>query len=285
VEQQATYIPAVRQSGTVTTLDDRTLGSVLVKSGYFKDARDEAQAIVKVLAGRELGLGPVASMTGIFVVEGKPTLGSNLIAALVKRSGKYNYRVPVSTATECAIDWFEGGQPCGRSSFTMQEAQAANLAGKGPWRSYPKAMLFARALTQGARMFCADIFAGPIYTPEELGAEVSVTEDGDQVPVVIEAEVHPARVSPEERREALRVEAPEAAAQCEAQAAPETYRCEACGVDLMLTPEQVEKLRRRGYPLLCAEHGKEWAERKKREREAAKSLSEADGTEGMEPGE
>jgi hypothetical protein len=38
-------------------------------------------------------------------------------------------------------------------------------------------MLFARAITRGARRFAPGIFGGsPIYTPEELGAEVN--EDG-----------------------------------------------------------------------------------------------------------
>src|SRR5687767_13340910 len=69
------------------------LGDVLAKSGYFQDARDAAQAVVKVLAGRELGIGDIAAMTGIYIVKGRVTLSANLMAALVKRSGRYNYRV------------------------------------------------------------------------------------------------------------------------------------------------------------------------------------------------
>ena len=34
----------------------------LQKSGYFSDVKTEAQAIVKVMAGAELGLPPFASM-------------------------------------------------------------------------------------------------------------------------------------------------------------------------------------------------------------------------------
>jgi hypothetical protein len=46
-------------------------------------------------------------------------------------------------------------------------------------------MLFARAITRGSRRFAPGIFGGsPIYTPEELGAEVD--EDGDivEAPIV-----------------------------------------------------------------------------------------------------
>ena len=42
--------------------DLKELATMLHASGAFKDTADVAQAAVKVLAGRELGLGPVASM-------------------------------------------------------------------------------------------------------------------------------------------------------------------------------------------------------------------------------
>ena len=51
--------------------------TALYKSGYFQDARNEAQAIVKVMAGSELGLPAFASMAGIHIIQGKPVLGSN----------------------------------------------------------------------------------------------------------------------------------------------------------------------------------------------------------------
>ena len=38
----------------------------LYKSGYFNDSKSEAQAIVKVMAGAELGLPPFAAMAGIW---------------------------------------------------------------------------------------------------------------------------------------------------------------------------------------------------------------------------
>lgn len=149
----------------------------MVKSGYFQDSRELAQAVVKVMAGAELGIAPFASMTGIHIVQGKPTLSSNLVATLVKNDPRYNYRVKVANDTECVLEWFENGELCGESVFTMQEAKAAGLTGKSTWKQYPSDMLFARALTRGARRHAPGIFGGaPVYTPEELGADVD--EDG-----------------------------------------------------------------------------------------------------------
>ena len=67
-------------------MDVMTLGKMLSQSGYFADAKQAAQAAVKVLAGQELGFGPIASMTGIYIVKGKVTLSANLIGAAIKKA-------------------------------------------------------------------------------------------------------------------------------------------------------------------------------------------------------
>lgn len=152
------------------------LGEVLVKSGFFQDTRDVAQAIVKVLAGRELGFGAISSMTGVYIVKGRPAISAGLMAAAIKRSGKYTYRVIALDETVCEIAFFEGKEEVGRSRFTVDDARKA---GTQNMDRFPRNMLFARALSNGAKWFCPDIFGGPIYTPEELGA--SVNEDGEVI--------------------------------------------------------------------------------------------------------
>ena len=134
--------------------DVMTLGAVLAKSGYFQDARDAAQAVVKVLAGQELGFGPIASMTGIYIVKGRVSLSANLIAASVKR-GKYNYRVTELSDTACKITFYEGKEAVGESAFTMDDAKAAGLAFGENYKKFPRNMLFARAMSNGAKWYCA----------------------------------------------------------------------------------------------------------------------------------
>ena len=151
--------------------DVMTLGTVFAKSGYFQDARDQAQGVVKILAGQELGFGPVASMTGIYIVKGKVSLSANLIAAAVKRGGKYNYRVMELSEKACKIDFYEGKEKIGESGFTMEDAKTAGLVNDN-YKKFARNMLFARAMSNGAKWFCADVFGGPVYTPDELGALV-----------------------------------------------------------------------------------------------------------------
>ncbi len=154
---------------------------VLHESGYFSDVKSKAQAIIKVMAGAELGLPPFASMTGIHIIQGKPALGANVIATLVKNDPRYDYRVREMTDAVCRIEFFEGGVSCGTSEFTAQDARKAATKNMD---KFPKNMLFARAMSNGAKWFTPGIFGGAaVYTPDELGADVD--EDGN----IVEGEI------------------------------------------------------------------------------------------------
>ncbi|HEX7313265.1 MAG TPA: hypothetical protein VF297_05065 [Pyrinomonadaceae bacterium] len=165
-------------------------GEMLARSGYFQDARDAAQTFVKILAGRELGIGDIAAMTGIYIVKGRVTLSANLMAALVKRSGRYNYRVVEMTDKGCEIEFFEDGQPVGRSSFHEHEARAAGLTGGDNWKKFPRNMYFARAMSNGVKWYCPDVSMAPIYTPDELGAQVD-GESGEVIEARAETAARP----------------------------------------------------------------------------------------------
>jgi hypothetical protein len=152
------------------------VAKLLAASGYFTDVRDMAQAVAKILAGREIGLGPVASLTGVYIERGKPCYSANAIAAAIKRSGTYNYTVQRLDTEACTLVFSEAGKEVGASTFTLHDAEHAGLlSGKNAhsWRHYPRNMLFARALTNGARWYCPDVGSGVgLYTPEEIGAPV-----------------------------------------------------------------------------------------------------------------
>jgi len=150
----------------------------MAASKFFPDSKEAAQAIVKVLAGRELGFGAFASMTGVSVIQGKPVVGANLTAAAIKQTGKYNYRVTEHTDQKCSIDFYELQTKVGTSTFTMDDAKAAGLTNKDNWKKYPRNMLFARAISNGQKWFAPDVYNGvTVYTPDELGANVD--EDGN----------------------------------------------------------------------------------------------------------
>lgn len=157
-----------------------SLGKQFFESGLFSDLKSAAQAIVKIAAGAEIGIPPFAALTGIHIIQGKPTIGAGLMAATVKGSGKYDYKVIESTELNCSIDFYQGKEKIGSSSFSLKDAQKA---GTKNMDKHPKNMLFARAISNGVKWFCPDVFAGPVYTPEEME---QVTEDVKAVSVTTE---------------------------------------------------------------------------------------------------
>jgi len=191
----------IRYEGGELALAD--LGSVLAKSGYFSDTRDAAQAIVRVLAGRELGIGPIAAMTGVYIVKGRVAIGANLMAAAVKRSGKYNYKVLEHSDSVCKITFYEGKEIIGESAFTLADAKKA---GTQNLDKFPRNMLFARAMSNGVRWYCPDVFDTAVYTPDELRNDTQAHATYEPIPPAPPVNIATGEVieaEPDERGEAL----------------------------------------------------------------------------------
>lgn len=131
---------------------------------------------MKILAGYELGIGPFAAMRGINIIDGQLAPNAAITGSLIKRDPDYNYIVKTSTREECEIQFLCCGEVVGTNRWEMTDAELAGVANKYNWKKYPRAMLFARTLTEGARQHCPHIFAGSVYVPEELGAEGEVID-------------------------------------------------------------------------------------------------------------
>jgi hypothetical protein len=155
--------------------DMMTMAKLFAESGMFQDTRQAAQAFVKIKAGQELGIAPFAAMSGIHIISGKPTIGAGLMGSQVKGSGKYDYKVAKHDDKICSIDFYQGKDLLGNSTFTIEDAKKA---GTKNLDKFPKNMLFARALSNGVKWFTPDIFTGPVYVPEEMGN--ITTEDAQQ---------------------------------------------------------------------------------------------------------
>ena len=151
--------------------DVMALGKAFAESGMFPDIKSAAQAIVKIQAGAEIGIKPFQSMAGIHIISGKPTIGAGLMAAMVKSSGKYDYKVIEQTDKICVIQFYEGPVTIGTSTFSIDDAKKAQTKNID---KFPRNMLFARAMSNGVKWYTPDVFAGPVYVPEEME---TVTQD------------------------------------------------------------------------------------------------------------
>jgi vancomycin resistance protein YoaR len=160
-----------------STTDALTIGETFFKSGMFSDIKSAQQAVVKIMAGAEMGISPFASMAGIHIIQGKPTIGAGLMAARVKGFGKYDYKVIEHNEKVCSIEYFQGKESIGVSTFTLEDAKKA---GTKNLDKFPKNMLFARAMSNGVKWYTPDIYEAPVYVPEEME---HITEDVQVVEV------------------------------------------------------------------------------------------------------
>ena len=166
---------ALVTQNAITNLDDlQRVAKLLAASGYFDAKGTTEQAIAqlatKILAGQEMGYGPFASVQGIHVIQGKPAMSANLMAAAVKASARYDYRVRQMDDSAVKVEFFEriSGklESLGVSTFTAEDAKKA---GTQNMAKYGRNMLFARAMSNGVRWYCPDVFFGnSVYTPEEI---------------------------------------------------------------------------------------------------------------------
>jgi hypothetical protein len=160
----------------------------MARSGLFPDIARASQAVVKIIAGRELGIGPFAAMSDIHIVDGSPVVGARILAALVRQSKVYDYRVVEWTNERCALDFYRHGEKLEPTvTFTDDDARRAGLDQPRPdgtpssHTRFPRNMKFARAMSNGVGLHCPDLTAGtPVYTPDELGVE---DPDADVTPV------------------------------------------------------------------------------------------------------
>lgn len=171
----------------------REQAKALVASKFLPKAVDTPEkAIAVMMTGRELGIGPMQALRCVHIIDGKPTLAAELIAALVlRRVPGAVLEVAESTNERCVIVAARPGRPERQFAFTMDDAKAAGLTGKDNWKRYPRAMLRSRAITEAARAVFPDATMG-LYDPDELGA---VTNEAGEIVAEVQVQ-RPPRITP-----------------------------------------------------------------------------------------
>jgi len=148
----------------------REQAQTMVKSGFVPDAvKTPEQCLAIMLTGRELGIGPMAALRSIRIIKGQPTLSATLMLGLAYDRIK-GFKAEVdSDETHAWGDFSRPGQKVYHCEFSIEDAKRAGLSGKENWRGYPRHMMEARVVAQGARMVAPEACMG-LYTPDELGA-------------------------------------------------------------------------------------------------------------------
>ncbi len=181
-------------------LAERIAKSALVPSAYRGKPTDLAIAL---MFGAEIGLPPMAAMNRIVVVEGKPALDAQGMVAVIRAAG---HSLSGETSSDRATVKGKRGDTGDEMTvtFSMDDARRANLTNKGVWKSYPSSMLWARAVSQLARMLFADCLLGFSYVPEEADFDGKHEFTADGALVAAPAEPASAPEGPAEEPKASR---------------------------------------------------------------------------------
>ena len=125
--------------------------------------------------GAQMGLSPVASVTGIAVINGRPTIyGDALKGLVIGHCTNFVEEFDDATWTATCKIWRKGYSMPTEARFSLEDAKQAGLANKGgPWKMFPKRMLQMRARGYAIRDAFPDILNG-IITREEAEDYVSI---------------------------------------------------------------------------------------------------------------
>lgn len=155
------------------------------------------EALAAIVMGGELGLGPMQSLIGIAVINGKPTVWGDTALALVQVHPHFDGHAESfnadRTVATCVMK--RKGRPDVVRTFSMADAQKARLLMKQdtPWQTYPHRMLQMRARAWAMRDQFADALRGMQIREEVLDYDVAT----NTVTVANDVPVHPREVAAE----------------------------------------------------------------------------------------
>lgn len=185
----------------INSMEDLHLFSQAVfKSNMYTGIKNPETAMVRIQAGRELGLQPMMALNKIHVLPKGDIVIATLVLGAVAMAQGVRWQILQKNKDGCKLRIYslDGSIPEHVETFTMEDAARADLARKDNFQMYPEEMCYNRCLSKGLKVFDPRIGAG-FYTKEEMEdidhfrtevKEVRVTTDkyiGDEE--VKEAEV------------------------------------------------------------------------------------------------
>lgn len=142
--------------------------SALMKTKHYQ-AMGESGLFAIVQKAKSLNLNPLEALNGgLYFVQGRVGMSSEMMASLIRQSGHSIIKDPKSDNTNCILHGKRADNgDTWTVNFSMDDARRAGLA-KNMYDKYPAVMLYNRAMSMLARQLFPDIIKGAGYTKEEL---------------------------------------------------------------------------------------------------------------------
>lgn len=143
--------------------------------------------MMTVLAGREIGMGPMEALRSFYLVNGNFTVYGSAVITQLKRHG-YKIAWGECSDKKATVTLTSPGGETHTDSFTIEEATTAGLVAKSDvWKKYPAKMLRWKAVGQAVRFFCPEVLNGS-YIREEMDDNTIRAESIDVSPFPTEDE-------------------------------------------------------------------------------------------------
>lgn len=150
--------------GDVFRLAEHLAGAGDFIPAHFKGNTGAIAAAI--LTGKELGLEPMASLRGLYVVTGKVGVSYDVMVGLLRKHGyRIDWLQSSNSVAEVKLTAKDGSSIV--IAYSIQDAQTAGLSGKQVWKNHPASMLRARAISNAARAFAGEILSG-MYSIDEI---------------------------------------------------------------------------------------------------------------------
>tara|TARA_R110000772_G_C13310328_1_gene440512 strand:- start:41193 stop:42059 length:867 start_codon:yes stop_codon:yes gene_type:complete len=191
----------------LNTPDELYEFSKLLVAGKMCPFKDPSDAMIAIIAGKELGLSLAATLGGIYPIEGKPSLGVHVKKGILLQNNVlfkkvrdmepyYEFVKIVDTKPSVVAHGYLNEQPKDTKKkqidirteylftrhfvtvkgivtntaigmFGLVDATSANLLAKNNWKNYFRDMLASRAFSRGANEIADDLLHG-MYSYSEL---------------------------------------------------------------------------------------------------------------------
>lgn len=145
-------------------VDMEKMSQAIAKSGLF-GMKTVEQAMALMIVAQAEGRHPGRVATDYHIIQGRPTLKADTMLARFQEAGG-SVKWLSYTNEKCEAEFAHPQAGSLKISWTIQDAQKANLTGKDVWRQYPRAMLRARVISEGIRTLFPTVLNG-MYAPEE----------------------------------------------------------------------------------------------------------------------
>lgn len=156
--------------------DTQKVCSVLIKNPYYAKIGNEGLYAI-VTNARSLGIDPEQCLNGgLYYVKGKVEMSARMMNSLIRSKQHSVTKDKASNDRICILHGKRADNgDTWSESFSIEEASRAGLLGSAVWKTYPRDMLFARALSRLARQLFPDVI-GNCYVEHEIGIDENIRD-------------------------------------------------------------------------------------------------------------